>query len=133
MLSVFCLVSAVSAVPAVSSLAAAASPASQAATPLLRPALDRGDGARPCPASRGSVHANTEDALSACEQTDHCVHGARCLPCALPAPVECDVDGASVECSYSFMCDVTAAAVHRVPRWQLHDNRIQSNAPLDLN
>ena len=90
-------------------------------------------GARTCPASRGSAHANTEDALSACEQSDHCRHGARCFPCALPAPVECDVDGASVECGYSFMCDVTSLAVDRVARWQLHDNRIQSDAPPDLN
>ena len=97
--------------------------------------FDRANGARPCPVSRGSVHANPEDALSACEQTDHCRHGARCLPCALAQSVECDVEGASVECGHSFMCDVTSAAVDRVPRWQLHDNRIQSDAPQppDLN
>ena len=92
-------------------------------------------GSRECPASRGTVHANTEDALSACEQSDHCTHGTRCLPCALKLPVECDVGGASIECRHSFMCDATTAAVERVNRWQLHDNRIQSNAPQppDLN
>ena len=117
------------------SLCVALAGVSTATASLRTMPFDRPDGARPCPASRGSVHANPEDALSACEQTDHCTHGARCLPCSITPAVECDVEGASVECGHSFMCDVTSAAVDRVTRWQLHDNRIQSNAPQppDLN
>ena len=94
-------------------------------------------GAPICGASRGSAHANSEDALSACKEDDHCTHGARCLPCALALPVECDLEGASHTCGHSFMCDTTVGQLDgfaRVERWHLHDNVIHSDSPHpDLN